>query len=433
MKSRISYTEMQNISQRAWIPWASIALLALLCGVLGFLQYRSIGAIAAAERSRLQEELHSRLAAFSRSFNNEISRAVYELVPAPDAIEREGTAAYEAQYARWKPVHSGLLRRITIAVPHGGELAFRDLDLKTGRPAATEVIAEPPSDDLMFRIERRGPGNQGPQERQAPQAQLPGPEARLVVELNPDYLRNEVLPEMLTAYLGEVGHREYDVSVIDARNPDRVIYSSAISGHGDVSLTNADDSVALLDMHPGPGGAGGSGPEIGHGPPELNGRAFHPGDLHAAGLFGDPPPFSGPPGRWRLLARHQAGSLDALVAQTQRRNLATTLAVLLLILATSAILVRFSRQYHRLAEMQINFVAGVSHELRTPLTVIRTAAYNLRNARLRDRPEQVERYGRMIEAESGKLEGMVEQVLQFASAKAGHVIRDRQPVVARRI
>jgi signal transduction histidine kinase len=117
------------------------------------------------------------------------------------------------------------------------------------------------------------------------------------------------------------------------------------------------------------------------------------------------------------------------VAQTQRRNLATTLGVLLLILATSAMLVRFSRQHQRLAELQINFVAGVSHELRTPLTVIRTAAYNLRNARFRDRPEQVERYGRMIEAESGKLEGMVEQVLQFASAKAGHVIRDRQPVL----
>jgi signal transduction histidine kinase len=437
MKSRISYTEMQNLSQRAWIPWASIALLALLCGVLGLLQYRSIGAIAAAERSRLQEELHSRLAAFSRSFNNEISRAVYELVPSPDAIQREGAAAYEAHYARWKSMHGGLLRRIAISVPRDGELVFRELDLKTGRLAAIaaapetlapETSGETSGNALMFRIGRFDPGNRGPgrdsrpQERQLQERRAP--EAQLSVELNPDYLRDEVLPEMLTAYLGEVGHRDYDVSVIDARNLNNVIYSSAISGHGEVSLTNADDSVGLLDMHP---GWGGRGPEIGHGPPEPGGRTFHP-DPHPADLFRDPPPFSGPPGRWRLLARHQAGSLDALVAQTQRRNVATTLGVMLLILVTSAMLVRFSRQYQRLAELQINFVAGVSHELRTPLTVIRTAAYNLRNARFRDRPEQVERYGRMIEAESGKLEGMVEQVLQFASAKAGHVIRDRQPV-----
>jgi signal transduction histidine kinase len=376
----------------------------------------------------LQEELHSRLAAFSRSFNNEISRAVYELVPSPDTIQREGPAAYETQYARWKPLHGGLLRRIVIGVPDNGELLFRELDLKTGRLAVIAAAPETPDNALMFEIGRFGPGNRGPgrdalpQERRPEQRQARQPQ--LSIELNPDYLRDEILPEMLTAYLGEVGHRDYDVSVIDARNPDHVIYSSAISGHGDVSLTNADDSVALLDMHP---GRGGRGPGIGHGPPELDGQAFHDAP-RPAGPFGDPPPFSGNPGRWRLLARHQAGSLDALVAQTQRRNLATTLGVLLLILATSAMLVRFSRQYHRLAEMQINFVAGVSHELRTPLTVIRTAAYNLRNARLRDRPEQVERYGRMIEAESGKLEGMVEQVLQFASAKAGLVIRDRHPV-----
>ena len=170
MTGRISYTEMKNISQRAWIPWASIALLASLCGVLGFLQYRSIGAIAAAERSRLQEELHSRLAAFSRSFNNEISRAVYELVPSPDALDRQGAAAYEAQYARWKSMHGGLLRRIAIGVPHDGELLFHELDLKTGRLAATETIPETasleaPGAALMFDVGRLGPGNRGPSAR----------------------------------------------------------------------------------------------------------------------------------------------------------------------------------------------------------------------------------------------------------------------------
>src|ERR1019366_6154667 len=61
---------------------------------------------------------------------------------------------------------------------------------------------------------------------------------------------------------------------------------------------------------------------------------------------------------------------------------------------------------------------GVSHELRTPLTVIRTAAFNLRG-RLANRPDGVERYGALIQAESEKL---VEQVLRFASIEAGHAI-----------
>src|ERR1700749_4283965 len=200
MKSHISYTEMQNISQRAWIPWASIALLALLCGVLGLLQYRSIGAIAAAERSRLQEELHSRLAAFSRSFNNEISRAVYELAPSPDAIRREGAAAYEAQYTRWKSIHDGLLRRIAVAVPYGEEIAFTELDLKTGHLAAIEAAPEPPNNPLMFRIGLFGRETRSPPRGAQPQEPQPrerqAPEAQLAVELNPDYLRDEVLPEM---------------------------------------------------------------------------------------------------------------------------------------------------------------------------------------------------------------------------------------------
>ena len=62
----------------------------------------------------------------------------------------------------------------------------------------------------------------------------------------------------------------------------------------------------------------------------------------------------------------------------RRRNLAVTRGVLLLIIAIAAALIRFSRRAQRLAELQMDFVAGVSHELRTPLTVIHTAAYNLR-------------------------------------------------------
>jgi signal transduction histidine kinase len=90
-------------------------------------------------------------------------------------------------------------------------------------------------------------------------------------------------------------------------------------------------------------------------------------------------------------------------------------------------LLRLSRQSQRLAELQMNFVAGVSHELRTPLTVIRTAAFNLRG-KLAHRPDQVERYGKLIQEESEKLGALVEQVLRFASGQAGHVIREREAV-----
>jgi signal transduction histidine kinase len=132
-------------------------------------------------------------------------------------------------------------------------------------------------------------------------------------------------------------------------------------------------------------------------------------------------------GRWLLSVRHRAGSLEALVQQTRRRNLAVTGAILLLMLAASGALLQFSRRAQRLAELQMEFVAGVSHELRTPLSVIRTAAHNLR-VRVIGNPNQVQRYGSLIEEQSEKLTDIVDRVLLFSNAKAGRVIRAKEAV-----
>jgi signal transduction histidine kinase len=121
------------------------------------------------------------------------------------------------------------------------------------------------------------------------------------------------------------------------------------------------------------------------------------------------------------------GSLETIVASTRRRDLAISAAILLLLLATGAALAQFSQRAQRLAEVEMEFVAGVSHELRTPLTVIRTAAFNLRG-KVASNPPQVERYGALIQQESERLGAIVEQVLRFAGTKAGRAVQDRQPV-----
>src|SRR5579862_517651 len=109
---------MRGSSQRAWLPWASVIVLGLLCGVLGFLQYRWTGQITEAERSALYDELRSRLAACTRAFNEEIADASIGLTPPPDQINAMGReAAYSAQYARWKPGHGRLFQRVALAIP----------------------------------------------------------------------------------------------------------------------------------------------------------------------------------------------------------------------------------------------------------------------------------------------------------------------------
>jgi signal transduction histidine kinase len=128
-----------------------------------------------------------------------------------------------------------------------------------------------------------------------------------------------------------------------------------------------------------------------------------------------------------MYVRNRAGSLEAVVTRTRRLNLAVTTLVLLLLAASAAALIRFTRRAQKLAELQMGFVAGVSHELRTPLTVLHTAGYNLRG-KMAHNPAQVERYGALIQQESGRLKDLVEQVLRFAGAEAGQVIHEPEPL-----
>jgi len=362
-------------TRRAWLPWFSVALLALLCATLAVLQYRWTGEIANAERARLQDELLSHLDTASHAFNDNLSTALRTLTPNDSQIQQLGwQAAWSAQYLQWKSTHPPLIERASVETY--SQAGTRTLNL-TG--------ADPPR--------RNSPGA----------VEIPIHDIghdHLLIEVNLNYLRSTLLPEMLQT--------DYDIQVVTNGFPRTLIYTS-VRGTPPVWQTS-DGSAPLLELHP-------------EGPP--GGRSGGPGQFNRGPR--PPPPFGGP-GRWRLLARHKSGSLEALVARTQQRNLAVSAAVLLLILGTVATLIRYSRQAQCLADLQMSFVTGVSHELRTPLTVIRTVAYNLRSPRFRRSEEHVERYGKMIEAEAGKLESLVEQVMQFAGASAGHAVRDRRPI-----
>jgi len=227
-----------------------------------------------------------------------------------------------------------------------------------------------------------------------------------VLELNMDYIRGTVLPDLLYRYLG----RDYDAEVVLASDPSSVIYHS-MADNRRLSEQNADASVGLLDS---------SYAGVTRKMPRVAGAQAVPPPA--------PPPATPPaPARWKLLVRHHAGSVEDIVARARLRNIAVSGAILLLILATVTWLFRISRQAQRLAELQMNFVAGVSHELRTPLTVIRTAAFNLRG-KISSRPDQVERYGALIQDEIEKLAVLVEQILRYGSSRSGRIIREREPV-----
>ena len=132
-------------------------------------------------------------------------------------------------------------------------------------------------------------------------------------------------------------------------------------------------------------------------------------------------------GRWVLMAKHRAGSLEAAVAAVRQRNLLVSSSVLLLLTLAIGLIVVSARRAQELARQQMEFVAAVSHELRTPVSVIGVAAGNLADGVVDD-PARVRKYGETIQGEARRLAETVERVLQLAGIAAGRAAAAQVPV-----
>jgi signal transduction histidine kinase len=429
---------MEKNQRRSILSWSLMLALLLCCLVLGALQYRWIGEVSVAARERLRGGLQNSLNDLSRDFDSQITIACQRLLPPDDARE---PAAVEADIgANWRRSNSSgqdsrMFREIALAEAGKNGLVLRRLNFENGvfQPADWPADWTPLRKRLESRLapdvrSDRGPMDRGPTpgavisdtavfEVPLWGAALGRRETTwLIFDLSIPYLRDTLLPAAIQRHLGSGASLDYQVEVVTRADSGSVVYRSDANQPPDLTK-NADASIGLF--------------HVASGPLREEDRAQRPQP-------GAPPP--GPPGpsahgrgagppadRWQMYVRNRAGSLEAVVARAQWLNTLVTAGVLVLMLATVAALIRFTRRAQKLAELQMEFVANVSHELRTPLTVIHTAAYNLQGA-VASQPQQVQRYGAMIRKESGRLKDLVEQVLQFASANAGRAIREREAV-----
>jgi len=414
--------------RRTALSWLFVTSLFVLCGVLGVLQYGWIGEVSAAARDRLRGSLQASLNRISFDFGVEIATAARALLPADTATD---SAAVEsevaARYSQWKATarHRQMFHHIALAQPRDKVLVLRGLNLDT---ATFETSAWPPDwapvkarvESMLSGEARPGRGFPGPPPDtqgmlfDLPAFPLSGPGhiagqagrggvPTVIFDLSPEYVRDVMLPELLQRHLESNGILEYQVEVLTRQRPPVVIYES---DPGARVAATADASVGLFDS---------PYDQVFRRGPGTGGRGRGPGRP------------MGDSGRWQMFVRHRAGSLETVVAQLRWRNLAVTAGVLLLMMASVGALITYTRRAQKLADLQMDFVAGISHELRTPLTVIHTAAYNLRG-KLAANPAQVERYGVLIQQESGRLKLLVEQVLRFSGATSGRVIQNPAPL-----
>jgi signal transduction histidine kinase len=420
-------------------PKVLTGLLVVLLPVLAFMQYRWVGQVSEGERERMQRNLETAADQFRRAFDFELGQARQSLA-VTTTVAREGSSSnYSVRYNSWLTTseHPQVVADVYLVDAEAGHLRLRRFNSATHvfdpslwpdalnqlRPEFQEAyersraqLQPPPSrfaraDESLIinglqNFEFQRPGQ--PLIQTAPMFGF------TVIQLDEAYLRGQLIPALSDRHFSGPSGEMFRVAVVSGDDPKRVLYRSTPDATIDAS--HADVAVALFPRNQGFGR--GRGPD-GRGP---NGRGVAEGPRAGGdGQRGDEPP-----PRWRLVVQHQSGSLDAAVGTIRRRNLAISSGILLLLTFAVVMLAATSRRAEKLAQQQMEFVAGVSHELRTPVAVVRSAAENLSSGVVSG--DRVKRYGQMIEAESRRLGDMVERVLQYAGIESGFNTAARVPL-----
>jgi len=263
----------------------------------------------------------------------------------------------------------------------------------------------------------------------------------LIIKLNREVISNELIPALAKRYFSAGNGLEYNLSVLDLKN--QPVYRSTTTPPSP-KTTGVDARASLLDIQPEQLDALWFGlprknviaDEKNTGPDEKprhekivmrsdkqssngtsNSRSVTVRVINRETQQADAAGKDAVGGPWQLLIQHSAGSLDAAVTSTRRRNLAISFGILLLLAGSMTMIVVSTRRAERLANRQMNFVSAVSHEFRTPLSVICSAGENLADGVISS-SQQTKKYGELIRNEGRRLTEMVEQILEFAGARS---------------
>jgi signal transduction histidine kinase len=244
-----------------------------------------------------------------------------------------------------------------------------------------------------------------------------------VLTLDANYLKQELLPKLVSENLGPHVGADYMATVVTGQ-PAQFIYQSAQADTAKL-MTSADaSSVIFRQRIQGPRAFANGGP-----PPASrvgSDRTAQPADL----IEVPDEPFGASTSSaddWQLLVANRSGSLGTLFEQGRRWRQVLSFSILVLLGGSIVLLGIAARRARLLRQQQMLFVSSVSHELRTPLAVINSTSYNLASGKV-TAPGRVQQYGEAIQNEVRRLSTHIEQILNIAGIESGKKIYDVQPV-----
>ena len=439
-------------------PILVIALGAGMLVVLAVLQFVWTGQLSRAEEAMMQNALENSMRQFDQAVHRELT---YLMTIFPQRIRgrpREGPASYVQSYSLWSQTtsHPSLMRGILLYWPQrGGSSVLQELPLGEGPVRQVEWEEDLAGlgkrlDQLSSRPDQRLPSwTFFPEECAMVRTEPPPfppfrPEAvgYLILALDRAYIRDQFLPEIVDRmFSGAGGERLYEVAIVASIGP-RFVYRSDPSIQEEwLAVADSRRRFRVL-LDPLPKGQGGRPRE----PNPVSGpRQFRAGSVpndwsYGARGQGSLRRLIDSMGRLRIFvdglqsplaldiaAAHVSGSLSGVVERQRLRSLAVGLGVLAVLAFAAAAVVVSAGRAQRLAEMQVEFIAGVTHELRTPLAVIRSAGENIADGVVTPDP-RVKRYGELVRDQGRRLSEMVEQTLQFAALDSGRRAFQLEPL-----
>jgi len=459
-------------------PFENVRWYVLLLGlagalsILAVLQYRSTRQLSDATSDQMRARLGAALMDFRRGLQNELTPMRRDLELSPEDRRPDELSQLARGFAEWRQTaaHPGLVASLLVwrfAGREGREL----LELDTARgefvPAPWPSALERFKDELEKMSPNPGGGPNGGGEHFPPPPQPPGfghppswlidqqvpalvhmdllgslPSAPrgqppepiwVIVCLDQDVLVRQVFPELVERYFSGNHGLDYRVAVLSGIDGQPPIYSSEagpLRAEAQLSLFGPPTffvaHARLAGAEPGVAAEGVgplvTGPAMGP-PPDSGSPGPPPGEHREPFLLLR---YSPEERDWAVVAQHRKGSLEAAVSSIFYRNLAINFGVLLVLALTTGLIIVTSARARRLAQLQVDFVAGVSHELRTPLTGIVSAAQNIKDG-LVDGKDQLRRYGSAILHQAHQLSDLVEQILMFSAVEKGRQRYHLQP------
>ena len=413
---------------------AILGMVAVVC-TLAVLQYRWTGEISRSEQQRLKANLTTGVRGFEQEFSYDFERLceTFEIDPEVSPASLENRVLRQQSDWERNASRPALIAGVDIWKLEEGHASFETFEAKGGTSGEgsgkrfLEAAAWPERlGSLLPYLERqaqllnaRVTGDREalyyPWTFQGDAPALIRPifhvenardmyvqlQGFLILEFNREVLEQQYVPDLVVRHFGEPALTSFGVAVRTVKAPYRTIYTSnANSGYA----SNANSSSA-------PDAAVNLFESVAE---EARRRGHAP--LQAA--TGNE--------QWQLVVQDPAGSVDVGVAQWRRRNLAISFGLLAVLAGAMVLLFSVARRAERLANLQMEFVAGVSHELCTPLAVINSAAENIVDGVV-EGAAQVQEYGTIIREQGRRLERLVDEVLLFAAGRFGRAGYDLRP------